>query len=336
MKSSAPAKLILSGEHAVVYGHPALAMAVNRYASAVISRELLPRISLDLADLSHRSQLSIHALRRLKDKIKQKYHGFMRGDFSIREVLQKPFELAHFALGMIAESLNYSLPHGVNVQVQSNIPIGCGMGSSAATILSVMHALSDYLQLSLTPEKLFKLALEAERMQHGYTSGLDLRVALQGGCIFVHGEETQARPIPHLPMYLINTGIPRTTTGQCVEKVAMYFRSGTIGKEFATITEYMDQALQHSDWDALREAIKQNQRLLYQIGVVPEKVNHFIQQIEQCDAVAKVCGAGSITGDQAGVIWVIADEIKPIEALCRDFGYQTIPIMGESRGVYAI
>ena len=52
MKVLAPGKLILSGEHAVVYGKPALAMAVNRYVTVTASPQLLPFISFDLSDLA--------------------------------------------------------------------------------------------------------------------------------------------------------------------------------------------------------------------------------------------------------------------------------------------
>lgn len=336
MKSYAPGKLILSGEHAVVYGHPALAMAINRYVVATITRELLPKISFDLSDLAHRSDLSFYALKHLKERIRHKYHRFIRGDFSIREVLQKPFELAHFALGVFAESLNYALPHGVNIQVKSDIPIGCGMGSSAATIVSVMHAIANYLELPLGEEKLFKLALEAEKMQHGYSSGVDLKVALRGGCLYMEGQKIESRPIPRLPMYLVNTGMPLSSTGQCVEKVAPYFKSGGLGEAFANVTKAMDKAIQAEAWQVMRDAIQHNHQLLVRIGAVPEKVKYFISQIETQGGVAKVCGAGAVIGDQGGVVLVISDDLSVIAALCERFGYNIISIIGESRGVHAI
>lgn len=335
MKVYAPGKLILSGEHAAVYGQPALAMAVNRYATATVTREMLPRILFDLTDLAHRSHLSFNALRHLKDRVKRKYHRFIRGDFTIREVLHKPFELAQFALGVFAESRNLSLPHGVKIHLHSDIPIGCGMGSSAATILSVMVAISHYTQVPLSQEALFQLALEAENMQHGHSSGLDLRVALQGGCLYVHGEDIQTRTIPMLPMYVVNTGTPTTTTGQCVEKVAPLFQSGQMGDEFAAVTMAMDAALQQQSQSAFCTSIQQNHVLLTNIGVVPDKVQQFIAQIEALDGAAKICGAGAVAGESAGAVLVVADDKSAVSTLCSRFGYQLIPITGEARGVYA-
>ena len=97
MKVFAPGKIILSGEHAVIYGKPALAMAVDRYVTATITREKHPQVSFDLSDLAHKSRLSFNALHNLKDRVKRKYYRFIRGEYSIREVLQKPFELAQYA-----------------------------------------------------------------------------------------------------------------------------------------------------------------------------------------------------------------------------------------------
>ncbi len=64
--------------------------------------------------------------------------------------------------------------------MQSDLPIGCGMGSSAATILSVIYAIATHLHLPISQEKLFQLALEAENMQHGRSSGLDLKIVYAG------------------------------------------------------------------------------------------------------------------------------------------------------------
>src|SRR5260221_7671008 len=83
--------------------------------------------------------------------------------------------------------------------VQSDIPIGCGMGSSSATILSVMHAVSTYLKIQISPETLYQLALEAENMQHGHSSGFDLRVAQLGGCIYMHNQQIETRAAPAMP-----------------------------------------------------------------------------------------------------------------------------------------
>lgn len=336
MKVYAPGKLILSGEHAVVYGQPALAVAVNRYVTATITPESRRQILFDLADMAHQRHLSLDGLRQLKNRVKRKYQRFVQGEYSIRDVLQKPFELAQFALGLFAESFNLTLPHGVKIQVQSDIPIGCGMGSSAATILSVMHAVSLYLNMQLSQDTLFRVALEAENMQHGYSSGLDLRVALHGGCIYLSDQCIERRDLPTVPLFLINTGAPQTTTGQCVEKVASHFKSTQLGDEFGAVTRALDAAFQAKTITGVLQAISANHQLLVSIGVVPTSIQRFIAGIEALGGAAKICGAGAIAGEQGGMVLAVIEDSAALAAWCARFGYTAEPVSVDMRGVHAV
>jgi mevalonate kinase len=279
--------------------------------------------------------LSFNALLDLKERVKRKYHRFIRGEYTIRDVLQKPFELAQVALGIVAESLNVTLPNGVTVHVQSDIPMGCGMGSSAATIVSVMHAVAKHLNLPISEEALYKLALEAEQMQHGQSSGLDLRVALNGGCFYMHDQHIEARQVPNVPMYLVNSGTPISSTGQCVERVASHFKSGDLVKQFTDVTQAMDAALQVQSLVKMQAAVRDNHCLLTQIGVVPNRVQQFVMDIENAGGAAKVCGAGSVIGDQAGALWVLSEDKAAVERIAQAYAYNIIPLEGAARGVYA-
>lgn len=333
----APGKLILSGEHSVVYGKPAIAMAVNRYAKATLSAQAKAQILFDLTDFAHQGRLTIDALNRLKTKIKKKYERFKTGEFSIREVLQKPFELAQFAMGLFAESQDLRLPGGVKLHLHSSIPIGCGMGSSAATILAVMHAVSTYMNTPISPDVLFKLALEAENAQHGRSSGLDLRVAMQGGCVYMLGDQIESRPLPGFNFYLINTGTPTCSTGQCVEAAASFFQSSmTIADDFGAVTQGIDEQLSQTTDAEIYKLIRENHKLLTKIGVVPQKVQTFIQEIEMQQGSAKICGAGAVSGESAGIILVLIDDPNLLSRMCRRYNYEILSIIGETRGLHVI
>jgi len=336
MRVHAPGKLILSGEHAVVYGHPALAMAVNRYAVATATLEKSPHVSFNLSDLSYEHKLSLCALEQLKNRIKRKYKRFIKGDFKIRDVLQKPVELAQFAFSLFFETLNIKLTHGVKIQVQSDIPMGCGMGSSAATILSIVHAIAHYLRIELPPEMFYRLGLEAENVQHGFSSGLDLRVSLHGGCMYIKDGEIYSRSVPTLPMYMVNTGVPESSTGECVTAVAHHFKEKKIGQQFSAVTDGMDIALQANDLLAVIDAIRENHILLSRIGVVPEQVQQFVGDIEQAQGAAKICGAGAVSGSKAGIVLVVTDDQSALEGLCARYQYSILPITGEARGVHVV
>ncbi len=336
MKVHAPGKLILSGEHAVVYGKPALAMAINRYATATATPQLLPLVSFDLSDLSYEHGLTLTALNHLKNRIKQKYERFMHGDFKIRDVLQKPVELAQFAFTLFLETLNLKLTQGVRIRLQSDIPMGCGMGSSAATVLSIVHAIAHHMQVDISSELFYRLSLEAENMQHGYSSGLDLRVSLHGGCMLVKEGQIEQRPIPSLPMYLVNTGAPKSTTGECVTQAATHFKKSQLGADFAAITEAMDKALQANNLQEVLQTVRMNHLLLTKIGVVPPSVQQFIREIENTEGAAKICGAGAVSGDKGGVVLVMTENVAALIDLCARYQYAIIPITGEARGVHVI
>lgn len=338
IKIAVPAKVILSGEHAILYGSPAIAMAVNRFTTATITQGQNEDISFDFADIAYQRSVSLDALSLLKARLKEKYHRFIKGEYSIRQVLRKPFELAQFALSILADSPNIQFPQGMKVRIDSQIPIGCGMGSSAATILAVLHALSTYLHLPLSHEALLKLAREAENMQHGISSGLDLYIAQNGGCVYVHQNEMRKRPVPSLheqPLYLVNTGTPLNTTGECVEKVKPYFHQPGLVDAFTEVTQLMDQALERSYWAQFKEAMRANHLLLKQIKVVPQKVDHFITAIEKLNGAAKVCGAGAIAGDHAGIVLIACDEEKKLQHLCETYHYSLSAVSPEIRGVHA-
>lgn len=336
MKVLAPGKLILSGEHAVVYGKPALAMAINRYATASAIPQLSPFVSFDLSDLNYEHRFRFSTLRQLKERLKRKYQRFIAGDFKIREVLQKPVELAQFAFMIFFEALNIKLSQGIKIHVQSEIPMGCGMGSSAATILSIVHAIAHHLGISLPADVFFRLGLEAENMQHGYSSGLDLKVSMQGGCLYVKNDEIFSRPLPQKNFYWANTGTPESTTGECVTSVASKFKFSAIWNEFEAVTDCIDIALQSNQDEQIKKLIRYNHQLLSKIEVVPSKVQQFISQIEESGGAAKICGAGATRGDKAGAVLILADDIDYVEQLCKKYFYSILPVSGEMRGVHVV
>jgi mevalonate kinase len=334
MKIFAPGKLILSGEHAVVHNRSALAMAVNRYVIATATPQILPFVSFKLSDFAYERRFDLIGLRNLKDRIKRKYERFISGEFKIRDVLQKPVELAQFALTLFIEVLNIKLSQGIEIHLESQLPMGCGMGSSAATILSVVHAIAHHLQMELSPELFLRLGLEAENMQHGYSSGLDLQTSLQGGCVYMKDGEVFSRHVPNLNFYLINTGVPESTTGECVAQVDAHFKSSLIWNEFAAVTESLDEALQADQQTTIKKLLQENHHLLVKIGVVPEQIKTFITEVEQSGGIGKICGAGAVRGSRAGVMLVISDDEFYLKKLCERYHYSIIPIAGEMRGVH--
>lgn len=333
-KARSPAKLILSGEHAVVYGKPAIAMAINRYAESTITANLSSAILFNCLNFKSAKSFTLQALEGIKQRLQNKYHAFLEGRCGIREVLKTPFELLQYTVTHLLETLNVTLAEGLNIRTESEIPIGCGMGSSAAIVMSTLYALAHFLKLDIDPARFLALGREAENLQHGYSSGLDLHLAMKGGCLRFEEGQTSVRALPNVPLSIVQTGTPKSTTGQCVSHVSKHFKQSSIADDFAAITALFDQALQANDLPNMQACIRQNHLLLVKIGVVPLKVQDYIRALEKEGAAAKICGAGAIEGNNAGVVVVMSD--RDLSSVTRDYGYSLQSVHGDLYGTQIV
>lgn len=334
LKARSPAKLILSGEHAVVYGKPAIAMAINRYAESTVISSLSPAILFNCLNLQYAKSFTVHTLRELRQRLQNKYHAFLEGRCGIRDVLKTPFELLQYTVTHLLETWNISLSQGLEIYSSSEIPIGCGMGSSSAVVMSTLYALAHFLKIDIDPTRYLTLGREAENLQHGYSSGLDLQLAMSGGCLRFQEGQISKRDLPNMPMMMVQTGTPTTTTGQCVSIAAKYFKTSSIADDFEAITEAFDEALHTGNSAQLQACIRLNHQLLVKIGVVPSRVQDFIKALEAEGAVAKICGAGAVAGEKAGVVLVVTD--KDLSPIVNAYGYQLQPVQGDLYGTHLI
>lgn len=331
MKAIAPGKLILTGEHAVVYDKPAIAMAIDRSAQSVIlPSDAADEVSFELQDLSQSESFTLRALRELKNRLAKNYRLFLEGKLGIREVLYKPIELFQFAFITILDGLHLKVANGVKIQLHSNIPIGCGMGSSAATVLSVLRGVGHYFRVEFRPEWYHAYSLEAENLQHGHASGVDTYISLNGGCARFQKGEAQKLPLPRMPMHLVHTGVPETTTGECVSRVREKFGDSHIWDDFEAVANAMEKALTSNQLEDIQSCIRENNRLLADIGVVPGRVREFISEVENTGAAAKICGAGAVGGDKGGIVMVCSEQAP--KQLCDKYGYNIVSVRGEPLG----
>jgi mevalonate kinase len=331
ISARAPGKVILSGEHAVVYGKPAIALAVNRFATTTITSQSGYGIWFEFVNDELKHVATMRELQMLKNQIAKRYRKFTVGRYQIKDVIHNPLELIQYAFVYLVENLFLTIKGGLKVQVELTLPIGCGMGASAAVILSLMHALINYCDHQLTVDKYLYFGREIENLQHGRSSGLDLFLSLNGRCYFFVAGGANKRSLPNIPFILINTGRAETSTGECVEKVAKHLQNGAFADEFSQTSLALDFALQQNNLAAVQQCIRDNHRLLLDIEVVPKRVANFIAAVEARGNAAKVSGAGAISGDNAGIVLVVGEhEISDIVA---EYGYTTLSVRGESSGV---
>jgi mevalonate kinase len=331
--AAAPAKLIISGEHAIVYGRPALAMAVNSYAKSVVAFREAPDIFFDFTDLNAAYTLTIPYLETTMRNIEQRYQCFLKGDLDIKHVFTHPNQLIEYAFIHCIKNvaINISKDLALTIRTSSDIPIGCGMGSSAAILISFLHAINKLLSLQLSFDDYLHYGRCAENLQHGKSSGIDLFLALHGGCYYFANGQINKRELPKITIQIINTGKPLTNTGKCVSHVATKYKNHKIFDDFAAVTTALDAAMLNNDHTIINDCIYENELLLEKIGVVPAKVKAFIDELKNRKISAKITGAGAIAGTNAGIVLVIGSE--NISDLVEKYGYQYQTISGENNGV---
>lgn len=303
--AQAPGKIIFSGEHAVVYGVPALATAVDLHVRMLWLE--MPDSSLNWTHLQHSvCRYSLEQLRRLSAQLDQRYADFSAGRLPIQQVLTHPHQLLAYSLARAAEAADLTRLGG-SLRIHSDLPLGAGMGSSAALIAAASCLLAPKLPLS----ERIELVYQCERLQHGRGSYTDAASVCQGGWSRVCGQSIQSVQGPSLDAhwYWIFTGVPEATTGECVEQVRLTHAHSEIWQAFQQVAEDLACAQPQ----ALAEGVRQNQRLLEALQVVPEAVRVWVRKIEALGGAAKISGAGSIRGDAAGLLLAWMPEHTPAD-----------------------
>lgn len=316
-----PAKLILMGEHAVVYGRPALITAVDLWLQVRMETRTDTGVQLDLADLDHRETTSWSTLRSYADATRKRWERFVdrSGSGSFAEVQgNDPAHLVKVALGEAAQRWDTIGTPALTVTVRSDQPIGAGFGSSAALAAATVRALASLQGLTPSYDELYALALDIERRQHGTPSGVDPATVLHGGLLWAEPTEDGLNPLPlssttFVPdtLRVFQTGPPRESTGTVVDAVRTKreadpeaFRSLLDRMEAATRSVRSALTGDAPSPDTLRRAIRQFEEGLEEMGVVPTAVQDLIRCIENKGGAAKISGAGALTGPGAGSLLV--------------------------------
>jgi mevalonate kinase len=184
VSATAPGKIILSGEHAAVYGHPAVVFAVNLKSTATVS-------------------LAIKKVAKSNDEIPAVF---------IEKILSIFEDTFHVSTQNIALSL------------QTELPIQSGMGSSASLAAAAFKALALWFETTLSKEQLFTMVQETEKIFHGTPSGIDASAIVFGGLMsFQKLEGTYKREQIEIKngifptFFLINSGKPVETTKEMVD-----------------------------------------------------------------------------------------------------------------------
>lgn len=328
-----PGKLILAGEHAVVHGAPALAVALDSDTSVTLTPHAEPHDTLTfvLDDLDSHISLTFPQLQQLRQQLLQRYRDFSVGRIPITEVLTAPEQLAQLAAATFLADCPQPTQHGLTLTISSALPIGSGLGSSAAIIVGILSAMNAHFETRLSDSALLSLAQSVENLQHGRSSGLDLSIAYRGGCQRWQSGKHSAHPMPPTSLQCIDTGRPLSSSGECVSTTRTQFDGNPERlTAFTQAVNAMSQALTQQDERELIHALREQHRLLCAIGVVPQRIQAFVAEIEARGGGAKICGAGATRGDAAGIMLALCPD--PIDSLIQQYGFKQLQVNTTSHG----
>ena len=188
----APGKVYLFGEHAVVYGEPAIPAAIERRARVRVEPRADDHVRVTAADLS-------------LDGFTVEYTG----DTESRPAVDAPPPLVEAAIGYVDAAVEQARDAadapaaGFDITVESEIPLGAGLGSSAAVVVAGIDAATRALGSPLDRRELADRAYRAEfAVQDGQASRADTFCSTMGGVVRVEGDECVALDAPSLPFVI--------------------------------------------------------------------------------------------------------------------------------------
>ncbi|MFC1802813.1 mevalonate kinase [Thermoproteota archaeon] len=281
VEASAPGKMILFGEHSVVYGKLAVVLAINRRARVIAEKRSDRKIFIDADNLG--------------------FSGYFEEDsyYPVRGKAWRGRSLA--ALNVAArKTMEYlGIEGGANLKVRSMIPIAVGLGSSAAICVATVSAVERLYDAGLKQKEISNIAFEGETIIHGKPSGVDNNVSTFAGIMSYDKENGIKRHKidKDIPFIIGNTRKKRSTK-KMVEKVASLKERTT--KEMDKILNSMGM-IAESGLDALLEAdlgrignlMNLNHGLLSAIGVSTMKLEILCHTSRNNGALgAKLTGAG--------------------------------------------
>lgn len=291
-RGRAAGKVILLGEHAVVYGRPALAASLPLGLEVEVEETAGP-LGLE----SDRAELTSDP----------------RPAALVREAAD--------ALGLP--------PRGLALRVRSQLPPGVGLGSSAALAIAVLRALALAAGRRLGSEEEVALGRRLEAVFHGTPSGIDpAAAALGAGCFrFVRGDPPTITPLRlprSLPLVIVLGGRARST-GAAVAGLRSRWegdrsRYEALFDEVAATVEAGAAAVERGDLADLGRAFDRNQTLLEALGVSAPEVEAVAAAARRAGALgAKLTGGGA-----GGAVVAVAEDAEAVARAFSVTGVQTL------------
>lgn len=228
------------------------------------------------------------------------------------------------------KAYNRSVDATVHLSVSSNIPVGSGMGSSAAYAVALVGALSVWHDAAWNVARIADVSYRAEKEKHANGSGSDTAISAHGGLLWYRKEFESLKTlwllpftVPKLfgPLHCVRTK-RKETTADLVRHVATV-RAKNEQKfilwlsQVESETRTMAESIKAEDAAQFLSCIRKNERLLERVGVVSVSTKKLIKDIEHLGGAAKISGAGGISHGSGTILVSCPDTSALTEYLKR-------------------
>ena len=308
---------MLMGEHAVVYGKPALVTALSCRLTVSVKKNSFSDININARDLEYKTSIPLPDLYRY----------------------QAPRQMAFLIKTITRFYSEFNINDGLDISIKSQFSPQLGLGSSAAVTVAAFHALSVLFQKNLSKYKLFELAYRVVSDIQGKTSGFDVASSIFGGtiCYQMDKKIVNLKKV-NPPFLVVYTGV-KADTGRLVNKVSQIKKKKArlVNRVFAEISALVEKGKKsyvNEDWSEFGRLMGKHQHLLFDLGVSTFKIDKLIDLALKNGALgAKLSGAG---GGDCIIVLVeknIKEKLAKILAL---HGGYIIDVDFESPGVSLI
>ncbi len=280
-KASAPGKVILFGEHFVVYGVKAILCSINK------------RVTVTAEKISDKKIVINSEIGNL----------ILEPNKSISEI-NSPLKPFYYLGNKVIKNQDT----GIQIKIDSEIPLGVGLGSSSACCVAGAAAIFKLFG-DISKEEILELAIEAERTIFENTSGADCTVCVYGG-IMEYDKKQGFKKIedePNFQLVIANSNIEHSTESMVSEVKAFTIKnkeefSKLLNQELELVEDVL-KLLKENNTIELGEKINQNQEYLETIGISNNQLREMIEIGQKTSFGAKITGSGG-----GGCIFAITDE----------------------------
>ncbi|MEM6760147.1 MAG: mevalonate kinase [Pseudomonadota bacterium] len=282
--ASAPGSIMITGEHAVVFGHPAIVAAIAQRVTVHV-REVASGSLTITSEIAAPESIPMDAL-----------------------VAQGPYRFVIAAVARCGKDFG-----GLDIDIRSEIDPTLGLGSSAAVTIATLAALRGE-----APDAVHADGLAIIRALQGRGSGADLAASLRGGCLAYHlGAPARMSPLPAPPaLSLFNVGY-KTPTADVLARVAEAqaqdpARYDMLYAQMRDSAAEMIARIRSEGWQATRHEIARYQSLMAALGVSDANLDAAIASTRATDGVigAKISGSG--LGDCVLAIGAVPVDFAPV------------------------